>query len=214
MNAQRDALRLALGAKWPSRVDHSTRGSQIVLSRPDRGDRVTGHWTPGKGAPILIVHPAGSEVALRTTTVASAVRSGRPVLILDGFAGSAERTRRVQGDSYFLSYNRSIYAERVQDILTAAAYLKGHAGGKLQLIGLGDAGVWCVFAAAIAPVPIDVVADLNGFGGSDQDFHDRFFVPGIQRAGGLGAALKLVNRVRTIVTSPEGVTDTNASPEQ
>jgi hypothetical protein len=203
-NTQRDGLRYALGAKWPLQVEHSILGNQVVLSRPGRGDQVTGHWVPGKGAPILIVHPAGSEAALRTPSVASAVRSGRPVLVLDAFTGSVERTRRLQSDDYFLSYNRSIYAERVQDILTAAAYLKGQSGGKLQVIGLENAGVWCVFAAAIAPMPIDVVADLNGFGGSDQDFHNRFFVPGIQRAGGLGAALKLVNRVRTIVPSGEG----------
>jgi hypothetical protein len=29
---------------------------------------------------------------------------------------------------------------------------------------------------------------IDGFGGQDQDFIDRFFVPGIQRAGGLAAA--------------------------
>jgi dienelactone hydrolase len=214
INAQRDALRMALGAKWPSQLDYWTFGSKIVLRRHDKGDRVTGRWVSGKGAPILIVHPGGSEAALRTPTAASAVRSGRPVLILDGFTGGAERTQKLQSDSYFLSYNRSIYAERVQDILTAAAYLKGQSSAKLQLIGLGDAGIWCVFAAAIAPVSIDVVADLNGFGGSDQDFHDRFFIPGIQRAGGLGAALKLVNRVRTILPSPDSAADTIAAPEQ
>jgi dienelactone hydrolase len=213
-NTQRDGLRFALSASWPLQVDHSIRGNQIVLSRPDRGDQVTGRWVPGKGTPILIVHPAGSEAALRTTGVASAIRSGRPVLILDAFTGNAQRTRMLRSDDYFLSYNRSIYAERVQDILTAAAYLKGQFGAKLQLIGLEDAGVWCVFAAAIAPTSIDVVADLNGFGGSDQDFHDRFFVPGIQRAGGLSTALKLVNHVRTILPSTEAPIVTTALSER
>jgi hypothetical protein len=56
-----------------------------------------------------------------------------------------------------------------------------------------------VFAAAVAPIASDVIADLNGFSGSDKDFRDRFFVPGIQRAGGLNAALKLVNRARGII---------------
>jgi len=77
------------------------------------------------------------------------------------------------------------------------------------MIGLGDAGIWCVFAAAIAPIAIDVIADLNGFGGSDEDFRDRFFVPGIQRAGGLSTALKLVHKVRGIIpaqASGEGIT--------
>ena len=208
-NAQRDALRYSLGAKWPSQVEESIHGNRIVLSRSGKGDRVAGYWVPGKGAAILIVHPSGSNAALRTAAVASTVRSGRPVLILDGFVGNAARTRLLQSDNYFLSYNRSVYAERVQDILTAAAFLKGQASGKLQIIGLSDAGVWCVFAAAIAPVPIDVVADLNGFGGSDRDFRDRFFVPGIQRAGGLSAALKLVSQIRTILPAPDHSTETS-----
>jgi len=208
---QRDALRYAMGAKWPSQVDSSIHGNRIVLSRTGESDRVTGYWVPGKGAPILIVHPGGSAAALRSAAVASTVRSGRPVLILDGFVGSAARTQKLQFDDYFLSYNRSVYAERVQDILTAAAYLNDQVGRKLEVIGLGDAGIWCIFAAAIAPVPIDVVADLNGFGGSDQDFRDRFFVPGIQRAGGLSAALRLASHVRTILPVQDEIVTESSS---
>jgi hypothetical protein len=46
---------------------------------------------------------------------------------------------------------------------------------------------------------VDLLVDLNGFSGSDADFRDRFFVPGIQRAGGLQAALRLVNRARAVI---------------
>jgi hypothetical protein len=120
-------------------------------------------------------------------------------LIIEPFTGSAARIQKQRFDEYFLSYNRTDAADRVQDILTALAFLKAQSGRRPELIGLGDAGIWCVFAAAIAPIPIDVVADLNGFGGSDEDFRNRFFVPGIQRAGGLSAALKLVNRTRGII---------------
>jgi hypothetical protein len=127
--------------------------------------------------------------------------------MIDAFTETASRRRRVQSDAYFLSYNRSVSSERVQDILTAAAYLKGQFGGKLELVGLGDAGLWCVFAAAVAPGPMDVVADLNGFGGSDEEFRDRFFVPGIQRAGGFTAALRLAGRVRTILPGGEETGD-------
>src|SRR5262249_53402551 len=146
--------------------------------------------------------PEGSDGSLHTAEGMKAVRSGRPVLIIDPFVEGPVRTRESRGDSYFLSYNRSVAAERVQDILTAAAYLKSQKGGKLELIGLGDAGLWCVFAAAIAPTSIDVVADMNGFGGSDEEFRERFFVPGIQRAGGLPTALRLVDHVRTILRAP------------
>jgi dienelactone hydrolase len=213
-NLQRDALRRAVGATWPSQVEHSIQGNRIVLSRTGKGDRLTGYWAPGKGAPILVVHPAGSAAALGTPTVANLVHSGRPILIIDGFTGSPSRWRELEADDYFLSYHHSIYAERVQDILTAAEYLKEQTSGKLEMIGMGDAGVWCVFAAAISPVPMEVVADLNGFGGSDQDFRDRFFVPGIQRAGGLSTALRLVNQVRTILPTAGEIEANDAASQQ
>ncbi len=196
---QRDALRYALGAEWPARVESAIRGNRAVLSRPGKGDRVTGYWVAGKGAPLLVVHPGGSAAALRTEAVQQLVRSGRPVLVLDAFVDSAARARRERFDDYFFSYNRAASSERVQDILTAAAYLKERVGGKLEMAGMGDGGVWCIFAAAVAPVAIDVVADLNGFSGSDEDFRDHFFVPGIQRAGGLSTALWLVGNVRTLL---------------
>jgi len=159
------------------------------------------------------VHPGGSSAAMRTAEVAHLLKSGRPVLVLDAFAGTMARTQRLQSDSYFLSYNRTVDAERVQDILTAAAFLRGPMGGRVEVLGLGDAGVWAVFAAAVAPVHIEVQADLHGFGGTDQDFRDRFFIPGIQRAGGWTAALRLANQVRTIL--PAGDTSAESSgPEQ
>jgi dienelactone hydrolase len=200
---QRDALRYAIGAAWPAGVGARISGSRIVLTRTGKGDRVAGYWVPGKGVPILVVHPAGSDAARRSAGISAMLRSGRPILLLDGFTGAASRALQMRSDDYFLSYNRSAYAERVQDILTAAAYLKNTGAAKVELIGFGDAGIWCIFAAALAPVHLDVVADLNGFGGSDQDFRDRFFVPGIQRAGGLSAALKLARQVRTIVAVPD-----------
>jgi hypothetical protein len=99
-------------------------------------------------------------------------------------------------DRYVLSYNRTDDADRVQDIITALAFLKRQGKGKTTLVGMGNAGVWCIFAAAVVPVELDLVADLNGFGGTDKDFHERFFVPGIQRVGGLSVALGLVPHIR------------------
>jgi hypothetical protein len=61
----------------------------------------------------------------------------------------------------------------------------------LRLIGAGKAGVWALFAAAVAPLEVRLEADFKDFQGRDQDFIERFFVPGVQRAGGLAAARKL-----------------------
>jgi hypothetical protein len=89
----------------------------------------------------------------------------------------------------FLTFNKSDDANRTQDILTALAWLKQP---KSQLIGLGKAAIWCEFAAAVAPVPVDLQADLSSFHGTDDEFAKNFFVPGIQRAGGLNAARTLL----------------------
>jgi hypothetical protein len=151
---------------------------------------VTGYWKPGKGAPVLVCIQADRVPPLRTEAVGQLAQSGRPVLIIEPFISTAARIRMQRFDEYFLSYNRTDAADRVQDILTALSFLKAQSGRRPELIGRGDAGIWCVFAAAIAPFAIDVIADLNGFGGSDEDFRD-LLRTGIQRAGGLIPALKL-----------------------
>jgi hypothetical protein len=210
---QRDALRYALAVEWPTETNSSVKGNSIVLDRAGRGDRITGFWRPGKGVPVMVVHPEGISSARKTEAVGRLMESGRPLLILEPFSSTVSRSRHQRFDRYYLSYNRTDAAERVQDILTGLAFLKTQSAAKPELMGLDDAGIWCVFAAAVAPVAVDVTADLNGFGGTDEDFRERFFVPGIQRAGGLSTALKLANRARGIIQT--GVsTETTAEDQE
>ena len=206
----RESLRYALGVEWPSQVDSRIDGTRIVLGRGGFGDRVTGNWIPGKGSPVLIVHPEGSSAALQMNVAEEAKRAGRPVLVIDPFRNQPNRIQKEQYDDYFLSYNRTEASLRVQDILTALWFLREQCHAKPELIGLGSAGPWSVFAAAVAPIQIDVLADLNGFGGSDQDFRDRFFVPGIQRAGGLTTALRLTTSVRAAMPASPRADDESA----
>jgi hypothetical protein len=49
-----------------------------------------------------------------------------------------------------------------------------------------------LFAAAVAPEPVTFDGKIEGFAGEDRDFLDRFFVPGIQRAGGLETARRIL----------------------
>lgn len=51
-----------------------------------------------------------------------------------------------------------------------------------------------VFAAAVAPIDVTLTANLDGFDGSGESFRKGFFVPGVQRAGGLGADQLLTSR--------------------
>jgi dienelactone hydrolase len=195
----RDALRYALGVEWPGAFEHALQGNRLVLTRTGRGDRVAGIWIAGTGSPVLAVHPSGPAAALKAPAVAQLLKEGRPVFAIEPFAGGTTRKKEERWDEFFLSYNRSDAAERVQDVVTALAYLKSRDAARPTLVGLGNAGVWCLFAGAIAPVDVEIIAEMNGFGGSDQDFRDRFFIPGIQRAGGLTAAFRLAGHVRTDV---------------
>jgi dienelactone hydrolase len=195
----RDALRQAMGTDFTSTVDSAIEGDQIILSRPQKHDRVSGHWRPGKGVPVLLVNPAGSTVALNSELGREILRSGRPVLMLDVFKAQPQRSEHEHFDKYFFSYHRSDDAERVQDIVTALAFLDAHCKRRPELIGIGKAGVWSLFAAAVSPFPVELIADLNGFSGSDQDFKERLYVPGIQRVGGLTTAMKLVNTLRATI---------------
>jgi hypothetical protein len=85
----------------------------------------------------------------------------------------------------FLTFNKSDDANRVQDILTVLRWLDAP---EVELVGVGKAAIWCQFAAAIARQKVILKADVSNFTGTDSEYVDRFFVPGIQRAGGLRVA--------------------------
>jgi len=187
----RERLTCSLGAEWPVEVLSETKGESVVLSRAGKGDRVPGLWIDGTGAPALVVHPDGAEAARRSEAVARLIKARRPLLMIDAFQTGSAVAPRDRSHRHFLTFNHTDDANRLQDVLTALRLLGQKRPGKIELVGVGNAGIWCLFAAAVAPVELKLAADLEGFSGRDEDFIDRFFVPGIQRAGGLNAALKL-----------------------
>jgi len=184
----REWLRLALGSEWPERVIGERAGERILLTRPGKGDRVSG-LRIGSGVPsILIVGPDGADAARQNPVTQELIRAGKSVLILAAFQTGDAVAPRDREAKHFLTFNRSDDANRVQDILTALAYLKQEGAQNLRIAGIGKAAVWGLFAAATAPVPVTADGKPIGFSGADQDFIDQCFVPGIQRAGGLEAA--------------------------
>jgi dienelactone hydrolase len=185
----RELLTYALTAEWPARVASQADGEKIVLSRAGRGDRVPGIWIQGKGTPALLVDPAGAEAARNSPEAQELLRAGRAVLLIDAFQTGSAVANRDQSASHFLTFNKTDDANRVQDILTALAFLNVP---NVRLTGKGKAAVWCLFAAAVAEQTVDLQVDLAGFAGTDEDFTRSFFVPGIQRAGGLRAAKRAI----------------------
>ncbi len=154
---------------------------------PDKGDRIPAIWIQGANPPALVVHPDGAEAARKDPAAARLLKSGprRPASSTPS-RPAPPWPRETVPSKMFLTFNKSDDANRVQDILTALAWLNQP---KTQLIGLGKSALWCKFAAAVAPVPVDLQADLSGFPGTDEDLAKNFFVPGLQRAGGLQAAV-------------------------
>jgi dienelactone hydrolase len=194
--ALRERLTYALAADWPVEVLSQMQDERIVLSRRGKSDRVPGIWLPARGAAAaaLVVHPQGAEAARHTAEVRALIGSGRSVLMIDAYQTGAAVEPRAQPGEQYLVFNKSDAANRVQDILTALAFLQQSGISRISLTGLKEAAVWAVFAAAVAKTPVALQANLTGFKGDDRDYIDRFFVPGIQRAGGLRAALRLAQR--------------------
>ena len=185
---ERERLALALAAESPSHVLSRMDGDRIVLSRAGSGDRVPGIWIKGSNRPALVVDPDGADAARKTPEVARLIQAGRSVLMIDAFQTGSAVAPRDRSARMFLTFNKSDDANRVQDILTALAWLHQP---KTELIGTGKAAVWALFADAVSPEPVELHADISHFTGTDEDFISNFFVPDIQRAGGLAAALKL-----------------------
>jgi hypothetical protein len=176
----RKRLRLALATEWPEHVLSETQGEKLVLGRAGKGDRVSAVRI-GRGVPsVVVIDPAPREYQPGSALVITVFQTGSAV---------APRDRSAQ---FFLTFNRTDDQNRVQDILTALAYLKQEGAKELRVAGTGKAAVWALFAAAVAAVPVTFEGKLEGFTGEDQDFVDGFFVPGIQRAGGLEAARRIL----------------------
>lgn len=174
-NILRERMAVALGTQWPARVEAQMTGSAVVLTRAGQGDRVVGTYAKGKGGAVLQVGGTGRM-------------DGRTRLTIEPFpAGGRDREAR-----YFLTFNRSDDANRVQDIVTAVAWLRQLGEKDITVVGTGKAAVWATFAAAVLPEAVKLEAPLGAFRGTDQDFVESLFVPGIQKAGGLGAALRLL----------------------
>jgi len=187
--ARRQAMLDTFHVEWPAEVVSERHGEEIVLSRAGRGDRVPGVWIEGKGAPTLVVDPDGVEAARRDPRVAELIHAGRPVLLVDVFqTGKAAMTRDMSG-KFFLTFNASDDANRVQDILTALAFLDARKAGKPAVLGIGKAGVWAMFARWMAPVDVTLSGDVESFAGTDEAFVKNLFVPGVQLVAPKGESM-------------------------
>ena len=156
------------------------------------------------GSATLIAHPQGAmnlinpETGQPTRLVSHLLAAGESVLgvdlfLTDAHSSAAGKVIRDTSDRYFTTYNRTDAALRVQDILTALAHLKSQTGvSTLKLIGLEEAGLWCLLAAGFADVDRTVI-DANQFDtDNDEAYLQNLPIPSIRRVGDFRTAGTLV----------------------
>jgi len=154
----------------------------------------------------LVCHPdgkaklVGGAQARPLALVRSLLAAGHRVLVLDlfltGEAGARECVEAYRPDAvpHFGTYNRSVAACRVQDVLVGLGYLRSRADvGTRSLAGLGDAGILCVLARALAADVTRTWVEVAGFDFSDDaDWIEKCHVPGLRSAGDVRTALGLI----------------------
>jgi dienelactone hydrolase len=191
-------------------------GETLLLGRAGKGDRIPAVWLNSRNAgeqpPTLIVHPDGVAWAIASASkpgglVSGILDRGGAVLAIDAFQSGAAKAPRDRNKRAFTVFNQTDDATRVQDILTALTYLQKRSDRRVvNLVGLEAAGVWTCFARALAGPGVNLIADLAQFrAGTDQEYLDRFFVPGLRKAGDFLAAAVLDTQDRLFLH--------NAGPE-
>ncbi|HEV3216371.1 MAG TPA: hypothetical protein VGZ27_11650 [Vicinamibacterales bacterium] len=162
-------------------LDHALGFGQVTEEPPrqagqTRQTRQTRQTMQGRVPTVLFAaDDAGLERELR-----SAGFSLQPIEFTPFDADAASKIR------HFDTYNRTAASQRVADIV---AEMRAHPDA--ALVASGDAALAGLFAAAIAPVRIAVL-DVGTFDTSgDTDFLERFYVPGLRRAGDFTTAARL-----------------------
>jgi dienelactone hydrolase len=195
----------------------AAREENLLLSRAGKGDRVIAMWlSPLKAdaamPPTLVVHPDGiawvrSSARNSGGLVRGILDRGGIVMGIDAFQTGSAKAPRDTGGNGFTWFNQTDDANRVQDILTALAYLQSRSRAQtVNLLGLEIAGVWTYFARSMAGPGVNLAADMAQFHADrDEEYLNRFYVPGLRKAGDFRAA--------AVVDSEGGLFLHNASPD-
>lgn len=173
-----------------------------LLSAPDHGESLPAvlltPTEPAKGW-ALVVCPEGKAGLFGpdgtpNVQVARLLGEGYEVLGLDllyqgeflADGRPVEKTRRVKNTreaaAYTFGYNHTLLQQRVHDVLTGLAFLKGRGkeGGRVRLVAQAGAGHWAACARAVASGAVtDDPIDVGGFRFAQvREIHHPDFVPG------------------------------------
>jgi len=200
------ALKHALMAEFPKPEELASTVKNppgiTLISRRGKGDLVgLQMWKPErpkrpKTKPlesyVLIVSPDSEFVSGSKELIDQLVKAGHSVAFLTAFPGqngSSEKTRY----NFISTYNRLNDAQRVQDVLTAIAYLNKIKGAaRLNVIGLKEGGLYTLLARGFATGIDQMVIDATQFNNNnDDEFLKRLAIPGLRRAGDFTTAVAI-----------------------
>ncbi len=168
-----------------------------TLSRAGRGDKVQltiqQKDNAEKKSQVLVLSAAevldGDAAAKakreRDELIASLVQAGHTVATINCFPAHQVAQTKYK---YFTTYNRTDAANRIQDILTAVAFL--NQTGKLSVVGLDQAGTPALLARSFAPQIDRMIVDAAQLkSSSDEAFLNWLPIPGLRRAGDFTTAV-------------------------
>jgi dienelactone hydrolase len=201
-----EAFRYSLMAEYPdpkdvisgkaqtTRVSGATR-EDFVISRRGKEDKIfvtlsKPASTQASDPLVLLVTPETANATSANSLIESLNKAGHGVMLIRTFPGERKIPDNVR---FFTTYNRTDEANRVQDILTAIAYLKGrYPSAQLSVVGTGQAGLWALLARGLSPAIDRMVVDVAEFDStSDEAFVKSLPIPGIRRAGDLTTAVTI-----------------------
>lgn len=185
------------------KLDHC-RIERFIIGQKKVGERIPMIvFVPERtNGAVLIVHPNGKSSLANgdrpIPLVKKAISKGMMVVGIDTFkTGELSELRRDESVNHFYTYNLTDTALRIQDILTAISYLQTRVH-RIVMIGLEEAGLWCLLAYGLSQNVEHVIADASKFDyNSDDAWLEKLFIPHIRRAGDLltSAALIVPNRL-------------------
>jgi dienelactone hydrolase len=159
---------------------------EFFIARAGRSERIPIHlWKQPEAQTvnsIVLLLSSGSATDNSGELTELLMKNGHTVASLISFPGG----RRVpENIKYFTTYNKTDEAHRVQEILTAIAYLKKRYGNaRVSIVANGRAGLWALLARGFAPRIDRMAVDASKFDTSnDEEFLKYLPIPGIRRAG-------------------------------
>ncbi len=202
----RTALAIITSASLPAtgelvrrRTGNNPKYTDFLLGRKSAGDSVPARlYLPEHATGAVLVVSDKGIAGVDDAQVDSLLQAHKAVMTITPFlVNSSQKRAHGRFPDTFVPTDTAC---RIQDVLTAAAHLRVMEGvDSIEAIGIGDAGLWVLLAAALSPVIQQADVDLRAFDVKDGDpWENTFYLPCIKSIGELETAL--------LLTAPRAIT--------